>query len=219
MNAMLVLMLLLTQTPGGVEKAKSPNESEDAVMRAAVTASSKEFAGRCEFILSAAEKKNLVLYPEPILRWSNPTAGTVLGEVFVWTDNGRPAVIGSWYRWFSPEWGSTFEVCSLSDGKVEGRTKDVRFWSPAKPGLTFKPLKNVDPPVTSHAARLVQMRRLAKEFTASLVDDRGTPRVSIGSCDCSHNLSFDTRSPVKTQNTLMALFSRLSKELTRKCSC
>ncbi|MDB5348460.1 MAG: hypothetical protein JWP89_6837 [Schlesneria sp.] len=173
MNATLMLLLLLTQTPARLEKSKSPNETEDAAMRAAVTASAKEFAGRCEFILSAADKKNLVLYPEPILRWSNPTAGTVLGEVFVWTDNGRPAVIGSWYRWFSPDWGRTFEVCSLSQGGIEGRIKDVRFWNPVKAGLMFQPLKNVDAPVTSHAARLVQMRRLAKDFSASLVDDRG----------------------------------------------
>jgi hypothetical protein len=171
MNATLILFLLLTQTPVGVEKAKS--ETEDAAMRAAVTASAKEFSGRCEFMLSETRKENLALHPEPILRWSNPTAGTVLGEVLVWTDHGRPAVIGSWYRWFSPDWGRTFEVCSLSEERVEGRTKHARFWSPAKSGLTFKPLKNVDPPVMSHAARLVQMRRLAKDFAASLVDDRG----------------------------------------------
>lgn len=173
MNATLMLLLSLMQTPAGVEKSKSPNETEDATMRAAVAASAKEFVARCEFMISETRKEKLVLHPESILRWSNPTAGTVLGEVFVWTDHGRPAVIGSWYRWFSPDWGRTFEVCSLSEERVEGRTKDARFWNPAQSGLAFRPLKNVDPPVMSHAARLVQMRRLAKDFAANLVDDRG----------------------------------------------
>lgn len=173
MNATLLLLLLLMQTPAGTENSKSPNETEDAALRAAVTASAKEFVGRCEFRLWKTRKEILALHPEPILRWSNPTAGTVLGEVFVWTDNGRPAVVGTWYRWFSPDWGRTFEVCSLSEESVEGRTKGARFWSPEKTAVTFRALKNVDPPVASHAARLVQMRRLAKDFTASLVDDRG----------------------------------------------
>jgi hypothetical protein len=173
MNAIMILLQLLTQTPAGFEKSKSPNQVEDAAMRSAVTASAKEFTGRCEFRISETRKEKLVLHPEPILRWSNPTAGTVLGEVFVWTDHGRPTVIGSWYRWFSPDWGRTFEVCSLSEERVEGRTKDDRFWSPAQSGLAFRPLMNADPPVTSHAARLVQMRRLAKDFNANLVDDRG----------------------------------------------
>lgn len=142
-------------------------------LQLSVAASAREFVGRCEFTAGEAGNGKLALHPEPILRWSNPTAGTVFGEVFVWTDNGRPAVIASWYRWFSPDWGRTLEVCSLADSRMSGRLDDVRFWNTEKPGLTFKPLANADAPAKTPAAKLVQMRRLAGDFVANLADTRG----------------------------------------------
>ena len=106
------------------------------------------------------------------MRWSNPTIGTAFGEVFVWTDNGRPAVVGSWYRWFSPDWGRTLEVTSLAPGRAAGRVAENCFWNSEKPGLTLKPLPNVDAPAKTPAARLVQMRRLSGDFVAHLADTR-----------------------------------------------
>lgn len=166
-----LLLLLISILPNQLASEK-PTDPNDA-LRESVATTAKVFVGRCEFTAGEAGTAKLVLHPEPILRWSNPTAGTVFGEVYVWTDNGRPAVVASWYRWFSPDWGRTLEVCSLSDSRVAGRVDDARFWNPEKPGLMLKPLTNADPPAKTPATRLVQMRRLAGDFVAHLADTRG----------------------------------------------
>lgn len=173
MQPLLLLLLSIVPSQLAAEKDKNLNAADDDALRASVTATAKAFAGRCEFSAAEAGQTKFVLHPEPILRWSNPTVGKVFGEVFVWTDHGRPAVIGSWYRWFSPDWGRTFEACSLSRGRVSGRVNDVRFWNSDQPGLTLQPLENADAPAKTPAARLVQMRRLAGDFVANLTDTRG----------------------------------------------
>lgn len=170
-SVFLIVTLLANQlaadsTAGGVA-------TDDDALRVKVAASAKEFAGKCEFTAGAGDGSRLVWHPEPILRWSNPTAGKVFGEVFVWTNNGRPAVVGCWYQWFSPYQSRTFETCSLSETGMTGRIKDNRFWKTEKPGLSLKPLKEVDAPAKIPAARLVQMRRMAGDFVANLADTRG----------------------------------------------
>jgi hypothetical protein len=173
MSTLLLSLMLILPGQLAVEKSSEPNASNDAALRATVAADAKEFAGRCEFISGESSKAKLVLHPEPILRWSNPTAGQVFGEVFVWTDNGRPTVVGSWYRWFSPDWGRTFEVCSLTESRMTGRLDKNQFWTCDKPGLALKPLEGTDVPAKVAAARLVQMRRIAGDFVARLDDTRG----------------------------------------------
>lgn len=98
----------------------------------------------------------------------------MFGEVYVWTDNGRPAVVASLFRWFSVKWGDTLEVCSLVDGPVSGRLRDVRVWAPTDPGLQFKLISEADAVAKSSPARLVQMRRMANVFVAELADTRST---------------------------------------------
>jgi hypothetical protein len=173
MQSCLVLLLALLANQLVKEKAGNTDDTNDDAIRATVATSAKDFAARCEFIAEGTGKAKLVLHPEPILRWSNPTAGKVFGEVFVWTNNGRPAVVGCWYQWFSPYQSRTFETCSLSETGMTGRIKDNRFWKTEKPGLSLKPLKEVDAPAKIPAARLVQMRRIAGDFVANLADTRG----------------------------------------------
>lgn len=168
------LWLLLAQFGQlAAEKVVNPKETGDEILRATVASAAKEFVGRCEFSSGAISASTFTPHPEPILRWSNPTVGQVFGEVYVWTDNGRPAVIASWYRWFSPDWGRTLEVCSLVDGRMTGRANDIEFWNTAETGLALKPLAEADVPAKTPAARLAQMRRLAGDFVAHLADTRG----------------------------------------------
>jgi hypothetical protein len=175
------LLLLLSILPNQLdsETAKNPNETNDETLRASVAAAAKEFAGRCEFHVGGSGDTKLVLHPEPILHWTNPTVGKAFGEVYVWTHNGRPAVVGSWYRWFSPDWGRTFETTSLAEGRVTGRVGDVRFWDSEKSGLTLKPLANAVVPAKTPSARLAQMRRLAGDFVVHLADTRGGNRSEV----------------------------------------
>jgi hypothetical protein len=159
-------------SPTRAQKPGDPKKTNDEELRVSMSAAAKEYAARCEFQVDTAGAK-LALHPEPILHFTNPTVGTVFGDVFVWTDNGRPTVVASWYRWFSPAWGATLEVTSLTEERVTGRAHDARFWNSEKPGLTLSPLADAERPAKTPAARLGQMRRLAGEFVVDLADTRG----------------------------------------------
>ncbi len=172
MQSILLSLMLILPSQLAAEKPKDLNNENEEALRASVAATAKEFVGRCEFSAGEAGNTKLALHPEPILRWSNPTIGKVIGEVFVWTDNGRPTVIGSWYHWFSPDWGRTLEVTSLAPGRIAGRIEDTRFWNSEKAGVTLRALSNADAPAKTPAARLVQMRRLSADFVAHLADTR-----------------------------------------------
>ncbi|HUQ69292.1 MAG TPA: hypothetical protein VM165_07215 [Planctomycetaceae bacterium] len=137
----------------------------------------KQFTGRCEFTLESEPQRRLTLHPHPILRFSNPTVGQVFGDTYLWTDRGRPAVVASYYKFFSPDWGRNLEVSSLAEGRISARMDQVRFWTPAESGVTFQPLADAEPPAPSPAARLVQMRRLAAGFKALLADTRNEGNV------------------------------------------
>lgn len=110
----------------------------------------------------------------PLLRWSNPTAGEVHGEIHLWTEDGRPACIGSVYRWFTPEWGATLEVSSLVDRPVAARQREREFWKPPAAAIRWEPLAGKEPPADTPAARLIQMRRILRDFAATLRDTRRT---------------------------------------------
>jgi hypothetical protein len=107
----------------------------------------------------------LELQPEPILKWSNPVIGSIYGDVFIWTENGRPEAVASIYKFYSPLTHRANEFHSLSLGKVSGRREGVDVWTPSRPGLELKPIPGAPAPADSAAARLRQMRTLAQEFT------------------------------------------------------
>ncbi|HET6424071.1 MAG TPA: hypothetical protein VFG20_10335 [Planctomycetaceae bacterium] len=132
----------------------------------------KELIKNCQFRTADASAVVFQRQPEPILRWSNPTAGEVYGDIFLYTHRGRPACLASYYHWFSPDWGRTLEVHSLHGNRIVGRANEVQFWTPMSAGLTYDAIKNAEKPAISPAARLVQMRRLADEFTVQLEDTR-----------------------------------------------
>jgi hypothetical protein len=163
---------------GEETEVQNPADTNEEKLVASVATMAREFAKKCEFT-RGDETTALLLNPAPVLRWSNPTVGKVYGEVYLWTDNGRPVVVASLYRWFQPNWGRTLEVTLLDAEHLIGRMDDVRFWVPSTTGVTFKSLKGVDPPAKAEAARLIQMRRLAGEFSANLVDRRGAGTTGV----------------------------------------
>lgn len=117
-----------------------------------------------------------VARPEPVLKWTNPVFGTVYGHVFVWTDRGRPEVVGSFLKWYQPFTHITDEFHSLSLGPIVGEKDGRQVWSSAKPGLELKPIPEAPAPAATPAGRLRQMRDLAKEFAGRQTDRNGVDR-------------------------------------------
>src|SRR5579872_5938084 len=114
----------------------------------------------------------LQLEPKPVLRWTNPGTGRLYGDVFVWTQNGRPEVVMSLYKAFKPAWGFTAEMHSLSLAGVEAQRDGAVVWQPPKAGVAFRDVPDSPKPAETTVRRLQQMRTLAGGFSAAMTDYR-----------------------------------------------
>jgi hypothetical protein len=127
---------------------------------------------------TAKMKKELELKKEPVFEWSNPTReGVQQGVVFLWLREGRPAAIGSIFSQQHekpPGRQVVHEFHALDvDKLVVTRSKGVlNEWKP-EAGLARKELTDAPAPAATPAARLLQMRKLAQEFTGHETDDEG----------------------------------------------
>jgi hypothetical protein len=127
------------------------------------------------FAVESAPKKALELTKEPVFEWSNPVRqGLQQGVVFLWLRDGRPAVFGC--------------IFSEPEGRLKGRKVIHEFhaldrekllvsrpdgalneWKP-EAGLERKELPDSGAPAATPAARLVQIKQLAQDFTGYEVD-------------------------------------------------
>jgi hypothetical protein len=121
---------------------------------------------------ASGEPATLTLIDEPVLRWTNPYVGRVYGSVFLWTADGRPAVIASVFKWFSPRDEFYIELKSLSPERLIGSRGGREVW-PSRPAkIAWSVLTGAAAPRDSARERLQQMRELARDFSAELIDRR-----------------------------------------------
>jgi len=118
----------------------------------------------------------LTLQIEPVLKWSNPVIGTIYGDVFVWTSQGRPEAVASIYKFYSPLTHRANEFHSLALHKLSAARDGAAVWAPARAGLELKPIKGAAAPAGTAPARLRQMRALAQEFTSRQTNREGVDR-------------------------------------------
>jgi hypothetical protein len=117
-------------------------------------------------------ERGLVLEAKPVLRWTNPGVGRVYGDVYIWTRNGRPEAVMSFYKAWQPKYDFTSEMHSLSLTEISAERDGVLLWQPHKAGITLNAVPEAAKPAESPTRRLQQMRELAGRFSARLVDKR-----------------------------------------------
>ena len=61
---------------------------------------------------------------EPVLRWTNPAAGRVYGNTYVWLHDGRPAAVGCMFRNFHPYRTFNGELTALTGTKLVAKRDD-----------------------------------------------------------------------------------------------
>jgi hypothetical protein len=167
----LVLALLLSS----VEFALAGSQKDEKAIIEEFRAFAKEEAARYNFRLEDSDRP-LRFRPESVLSYMNPVVGGVYGDVFIWTADGRPEVVGAIYRFYNQDPHRGDALQSLSLRKVIGEREGAVVWSPTKPGLEFKPIPGAPAPADSSAGRLRQMRAMAQEFSS-----RQTTRAGIDS--------------------------------------
>lgn len=122
-------------------------------------------------------KAALTFAAKPLLRYSDPTRGgvnaaaTVLLDAGVWRlgTEGRPTALVTVEIYQAPDTSRVLalEFLSLTEAKftLKHKTKTIR-WDPAGSALTLKKLPDAPKPAATAAARLAQMRQLARRFAA-----------------------------------------------------
>ncbi|MBC7817087.1 MAG: hypothetical protein IAG10_09395 [Planctomycetaceae bacterium] len=110
--------------------------------------------------IGESEKEPLVRVDEPILRWSNPLIPIVDATVFLWTHNGRPALITQVAE--VPREGLALEFQSLSTEPLRGQLRE-QPWAPVL-GIKWLRAPTTEVPAATPVARLIQMRKIAERF-------------------------------------------------------
>ncbi len=166
-----VRILLFSCLLFGAANDVSGEEAETEKARAAQALELMlEGAGRYDFKLQADPDAKVVLKRTPVLRWSNPVAGSIHGNVFLWTSRGRPVVVGSLYKWFEPFTHASHEFHSLSTDRVSGERDQQTVWRANAGGVEFAVVPGATKPAGTAARRLSQMRLMARQFLALKTD-------------------------------------------------
>lgn len=108
-----------------------------------------------------------------ILNWTNPTRQLENGAIYLWTHQGRPEIIGTVFTYSYK--GSAREkhvFHSLATSKVEAKFEGQSIWHPKKPGVNFKVIPKAATPADSTLRRKIQLKALARRFTATMEDLR-----------------------------------------------
>ena len=122
----------------------------------------------------AARIDKLELRREPIYNWTNVLrSGGQSGAVFVWLYRGRPEAVGSIFSYpgkkNSGQRTILHELHTLSPQVLQPVRDATNRWQP-KAGIILKPIPGAPDPADSPRLRLVQMRELARDFSAHSVD-------------------------------------------------
>jgi hypothetical protein len=125
----------------------------------------------------SAPDRPLELKKEPVFEWSNPAreAQGQQGAVFLWLHEGRPAALGCFFSYpydKLPGRKVNHELHALDPEKLVVKRDEYNQWKP-QAGLARKKLPDAAPPAATAGARLLQMRRLAKEFAGHSIDRDG----------------------------------------------
>jgi hypothetical protein len=125
--------------------------------------------------VESAPDRPLELKKEPIFDWLNPARRDTQGAVFLWLRDGRPAALGNIFSHPHarlPGRQIRHELHALDAEKLVVKRDEYNQWKP-QAGLARQELPDAAPPAPGAPARLVQMRRLAQEFTGHSLDYEG----------------------------------------------
>jgi hypothetical protein len=138
---------------------------------AAVRAYYAKAAARFEFKLDGADEEPLTFVKTPVFRWANEP-GPWTGDLFIWTRQGRPEVIGCLYS--PPPQANRRSIRQEFHLLSETPLAPVLMpsgarWEP-KNGLKLQPIENFETPADKPILRLAQMRKAVRDFSGHMTD-------------------------------------------------
>lgn len=119
-------------------------------------------------ILIGKSKKPLHLEEKTLLRWSNPVRAEVYGSVVLWTQDECPEALASIYKFFDRKQVNV-ELVSLSASPLSASRSGKPRWE-TDAGVAFQALMDGPEPAATTEKRQLQLRSLARTFTAHLAE-------------------------------------------------
>ena len=108
--------------------------------------------------------KRLVRVEEPVQRWNNPIVPIPDATVFLWTLDGRPAVIAQLAE--VPTGELRLEAHSLTEHPLNCRFH-LHRWAPKPPGVKWIKAPTDEAPAATADQRRIQMRKIAERYQIS----------------------------------------------------
>ena len=154
---------------GSLTVCTAEDTSDERIEQALVVTTN--WARRYEFRREGDDGQQALKRSEgSILRWSNPVAGELYGNVFVWTHRGRPEIVGSLLQWFSPHTHGSHEFHSLSTEPIAGGRDGRLLWEYDQPGVKLMEVPRGSDVADRPVVRLRQMRAIARRFSVEKTD-------------------------------------------------
>lgn len=141
---------------GAEDDAAKMDESARRLM------SLKKTISNVEITMGKDGTDKLVRVDDPIQRWSNPLVRIVDATVFLWTRDGRPAVV-SQVADVTDE-GVWQEFQSLTTEPLRGTRDGQSYWAPTAAGIKWERAPTTEAPAATAELRRVQMRKIAEKF-------------------------------------------------------
>jgi hypothetical protein len=150
-----LLALCAVGAPRGAHGQQQPEASNDSL----TTLSDLIDSTLPEFALFGGVQLNEPLEIGARLRWDNNSRGSESGLTAVYVRDGMPEAVVCVYPWSGQ---LVHDFSSLSRGRIVGRRENQSFWETDRPGVEFRRVPGAAAPAQSRAARLLQMKELAR---------------------------------------------------------
>ena len=162
MTKRLALLLFAATVSLGNAQEKSSAGDETAAMHKKMGDFAANIKVHAE-VRPGRAKANPVLRKTPIFRWTNPERKTDVGNIFLWTIDGRPhATLGIW-----PEGSNCgYEMQSFAPKPFLVEFANGEQWRQRTGALEFRELKDEKAPGKSPTRRLIEMRKICLLYTS-----------------------------------------------------
>lgn len=160
--AAVVLSLSLTASAAGELGAPSPASTKNERAERM-----KEMKRRAEELIVTAQRGKAAFDAQPLFRYSDPIRQVI--DATIWSIGGeqRPQVLLVMERYSRETKFWSYEMTVTSDRVPNSIKGDDWVWKPSGTGMKWKDLPASRPPGKSPAARLRQMKTLARRFEVS----------------------------------------------------
>ena len=127
-----------------------------------------------EYEVRLTNGRRAELNSTPVLKWTNDVQNNQDGALFVWMLDDRPQVLGCVFTYYyQGQERRKHQLHSLAMSGLSAVIDTVPVWQPASSGLQFATVPDSGIPETDAGKLKLQLRRLARRFSAELEDEKG----------------------------------------------